>query len=226
MNEIIFLILIFLTILTTFSIYKMLDKRGYYFSLVIMNLLGLILSFKVATISKINVNLNIIPVIAVFTIIYVFITKYGYKENKNIILISLYSNMSTSLLIATMNYFVPAITETISINMQGTFAYNYKILIVYPIIMAISQYIVIRLYKLMSELKKNISINVSLTYIITGLIPTMLFSILSYINILELKDSLFVGISTYIIGILVTLINLLIINYLINKKVQEWKILY
>ena len=149
MSEIIFLILIFLTILTTFSIYKMLDKRGYYFSLVIMNLLGLILSFKVATISKINVNLNIIPVIAVFTIIYVFITKYGYKENKNIILISLYSNISTSLLIATMNYFVPAITETISINMQGTFAYNYKILIVYPIIMAISQYIVIRLYKLM-----------------------------------------------------------------------------
>ena len=63
MSEIIFLILIFLTILTTFSIYKMLDKRGYYFSLVIMNLLGLILSFKVATISKINVNLNIIPVI-------------------------------------------------------------------------------------------------------------------------------------------------------------------
>ena len=131
MSEIIFLILIFLTILTTFSIYKMLDKRGYYFSLVIMNLLGLVLSFKVATISKINVNLNIIPIIAVFTIIYIFITKYGYKESKNLILISLYSNISTSLLIATMNYFVPAITETISINMQGTFAYNYKILIAY-----------------------------------------------------------------------------------------------
>ena len=116
----------------------MLDKRGLYFSLVIMNLLGLVLSFKISQILTININIGIIPIIAALSIIYIFITKYGYKETKNLLLVSLYSNIAMSVLLIIMNYFIPAITETVSINMQGTFEYNYKILIVYPLIASLS----------------------------------------------------------------------------------------
>lgn len=219
MEEIITIVLILLTMLVTFCLFKMLDKRGLYFSLVIMNLLGLVLSFKISQILTINMNIGIIPMIATLSIIYIFIIKYGYKETKNLLLVSLYSNIAMSVLLIIMNYFIPAITETVSINMQGTFEYNYKILIVYPLIMLLGQYTVTKLYKLISSLQRNTSICITLTYIIIGLIYTIVFYLLAYINILAISYSIFLGISTYIIGIPITLINLLLINYSTKKKV-------
>lgn len=219
MEEVILIVLILLTMLTTFCLYKMMDKRGFYFGIVIMNLLAFVLSFKISYIFKMNVNLGIIPFIASLTIIYIFITKYGSKENKNLILISLYSNIAVSLLIAIMNYFVPAITETISINMQGTFEYNFKILIAYPIIMAISQILTIKLFNLIQMIQNNLSIGIALTYIIVGLFYTVIYHVIIYINILEINYSLFLGISTYIIGLVITILNILLANFMVKKKV-------
>ena len=219
MSEIILIVLIILTMTITYCLYQLLDKRGLYFSLVIMNLVAFVLSFKITYLFKININIGLVPLIASLSIIYIFITKYGYKETKNLILISLYSNITAGILLIIMNYFLPAITETISINMQGTFEYNYKILIAYPIIISLSQYTVIKLYKLITSLNSNTSICVMLTYIITGLLYTIVFYILSYIGTINISNSLFIGISSYIMGIPITIINLLLINYITNKKV-------
>lgn len=219
MSEIILIVLIILTMTITYCLYQLLDKRGLYFSLVIMNLVAFVLSFKIIYLFKININIGLVPLIASLSIIYIFITKYGYKETKNLILISLYSNITAGIMLIIMNYFIPAITETISINMQGTFEYNYKILIAYPIIITLSQYTVIKLYKLITSLNSNISICVMLTYIITGLLYTIVFYILSYIGTINISNSLFIGISSYIIGVPITIINLLLINYITNKKV-------
>lgn len=224
MEEIIFLVLILLTILTTFCLYKILDKRGLYFSLIILNLLSFVLSFKITTFFKLNVNLGIVPLIGALAVIYIFIIKYDYKEIKNIIAITLYSNITTSLLLITMNYFLPAITETISINMQGVFEYNYKILITYPLIIAISQYITIKLFKIIKDLQSNLYLDIILTYIITALIYTIVISILSYIKIIDILSSIYVGLSTYIIGLIIMLINSVFINYFTNRKVTKWEI--
>lgn len=224
MEEIIVIILILLTMLTIFCLYKMLDKRGLYFSLIITNLIAFVLSFKITTVFKMNINIGIVPLIASLSIIYIFITKYGYKETKNLIKITLYSNVTTSLLITTMNYFIPAITETISINMEGTFAYNYKILIVYPIIITISQIIVINLYKIIKQIIDNISICIILTYIITGLFYTVIFCIFAYLKTIDIKYSIYIGISSFIIGLAITIINTSLVSYLTNKKVKRWEI--
>lgn len=224
MSEIILIVLIILTMTITYCLYQLLDKRGLYFSLVIMNLVAFVLSFKITYLFKININIGLVPLIASLSIIYIFITKYGYKETKNLILISIYSNITAGIMLIIMNYFLPAITETISINMQGTFEYNYKILIAYPIIISLSQYTVIKLYKLITSLNSNTSICVMLTYIITGLLYTIVFYILSYIGTINISNSLFIGISSYIMGIPITIINLLLINYITNKKVIKWEI--
>lgn len=226
MEEIITVILILLTLLTIYCLYKMLDKRGLYFSLVIMDLISFVLSFKISYIFKMNINLGIIPLIASFTIIYIFLTKYNAKETKNLFLITLYSNIIASILLTFMNFFVPAITETISINMQGTFEYNYKILIAYPIIVFLSQYVTSKLYNLLMQIQDNTSIAITLTYIITGLLYTVILYALIYINILEIKYSLFLGLSSYILGLAITIINIIFINNLKSKKVLKWEIFY
>lgn len=221
MEEIITIILILLTLLTIYCLYKMLDKRGLYFSLVIMDLISFVLSFKISYIFKMNINLGIIPLIASFTIIYIFLTKYSAKETKNLLLITLYSNIIASILLTIMNFFIPAITETISINMQGTFEYNYKILIVYPIIVFLSQYVTSKLYNLLMQIQDNTSIGITLTYIITGLLYTLILYALVYINILEIKYSLFLGLSSYILGLAITIINIIFIYNLRSKKVLK-----
>ena len=221
MEEIITLILVLLTLLTIYCLYKMLDKRGLYFGLVIMNLIAFVLSFKISYIFKMNINIGIIPLIASFTIIYLFLTKYNSKETKNLLLISLYSNITVSLLLAVMNFFIPAIEETISINMKGTFEYNYKILISYPIIIFLSQLATAKLFDLLRQLQDNTSISIALTYIITGLIYTVLLYLISYFDMLEIQYTLFLGISTYILGLAITLINIGFIYLLNHKKVLK-----
>lgn len=224
MEEIITIILVLLPLLTIICLHKILDKRGLYFGLVIMDLVAFVMSFKISYIFKMNINIGIIPLISTFTIIYVFLTKYNSKETKNLLMISLYANITVSLLLAVMNYFIPAITETISINMQGTFQYNYKILIAYPIIVLISQLATAKLYGLLRILQDNIMISMVLTYIITGLIYTVILYLLVYINILEIKYSLFLAISTYILGLVITLVHTFFVNVIITKKVIKWEI--
>ena len=219
MEEIITIILVLLTLLIIFCLYKMLDKRGLYFGLVMLNLVSFVLSFKISYIFKMNINVGIIPLITTFTIIYIFLTKYNVKETKNLLLITLCSNVTAALLLALMNYFIPAITETISINMLGTFKYNYKILISYPVIVLISQLATIKLFELLRQLQDNISVSIILTYIITGLLYTVLSYVLAYINILEMRYTLFLGISTYILGIAITIINIIFVNIINKKKV-------
>lgn len=219
MEETIVLVFTLLLLLTTFCLYKMLDKRGLYFSLVIFNLISFVLSFKISNIFKMNINVGIIPLIGVITVFFLFTKKYGEKEKKNLLKITAYSNISVAILLAIMNFFEPAITETISINMQGTFEYNYKILISFPIIAIISEYISIKLFNLVNQIQSSLIVSGILTYIITGLVYTVIFYLVAYIEILEIKYSLFLGISTYILGLVLIILNIVILNFLFKKKV-------
>lgn len=222
MNSIIIvLLLILVSLLLIYSMYKIYDKRGLYFSLVIMNIMSFILSFKIIKIFSLNINLGLIPMISIFTIIYIIITKYSIKDKKNILSLSLYTNIITSILILITNYFIPTVSETISISIKGTFEYNYKILIIYPIIILLSQYIIIKLFNYLKELQSNIIINITLTYITTGLVYTLVFYLIAYINLIDIKNTIFMGVSSFLIGIIITLLNTLIIDLIFKKKVKK-----
>ena len=226
MGEIIVLMLIVLSLLMIYCLYKIFDIRGLYFSIILLDLIAFVLSFKISYIFKMNINLGIIPLIASFSILYILIIKGKTKDIKNIYKLTLYSNVSISLLLIVMNYFIPAITETVSINMQGTFEYNYKILIIYPFMVLLSQYTITKLYSLVNQVQPKISLNIILTYIITAVFYTIIFYMLCYIGNIELKYSLFLGISTYIIGLIITLINIYFVKYMTSnsKKVIRWEI--
>ena len=222
MNSIIIvLLLILVSLLLIYSMYKTYDKRGLYFSLVIMNIMSFILSFKIIKIFSLNINLGLIPMISIFTIIYIIITKYSIKDKKTILSLSLYTNIITSILILITNYFIPTVSETISISIKGTFEYNYKILILYPIIILLSQYIIIKLFNYLKELQSNIIINITLTYITTGLVYTLVFYLIAYINLIDIKNTIFMGVSSFLIGIIITLLNTLIIDLIFKKKVKK-----
>ena len=227
MNEIYYLILLIIGMALIYYHHKFYLKRGLYFALVLLNIMTFILSFKIAYIFKMNINIGILPFILTLTVIYAYIIKYGIKDIKNIMQISLYTNISIALFLIVMNYYIPAITETISINMTGSFEYNYKLLITYPIIMYISQYLVIKLYSFVSKIQDNIIISTILTYILTALLYTVIFYIIGYIKIMPIKDSIFLGITTYIMGLIISLISSIFLKLTLgSKKVKKWEILF
>ena len=222
MTEFILIMIFLINTLLIYFLYKTLEKRGLYFAVVILSILSFIMSFKITSVFKMNINLGIVPLVSLLSIYYIYLIKYSKKDIKQMIIISLVTNIITALLITTLNYYIPAITETISINIEGTFKYHYKILIIYPLIILFSEYLIIKFYTFITELQNNIIISVILSYIITGLIYTVIFSVLGYINIFDFKSSIFLGITTYIIGLLITLISALFINYIMgSKKVRK-----
>ena len=221
MEETILLIVILLSLLCIFGFYKLLNKTGLYYAMIILNLIGYILSFKITSVLRTNVNLGIIPLIAAYTCLYLFLIKYGNKEMKKIYTMTLYSNIIFGVLIFIINYYIPALTEIISLNIKETFINNYKILILYPFIVLIGQYVINKIYGYVTLVQNSIFLSIMLTYIISAVIYIIIFYVLGYINIMNFRNSLYLGITTYIIGIVVTIINIAFIYVLTRKKVKK-----
>ena len=99
MNEATLVILILLSIIITFCLYRMLDKRGLYFLIILFSIISFVLSFKVAYVLKMNINASIIPLCALLSVLFLFISKYGILEKKNILLLTFYSNIIIALLL-------------------------------------------------------------------------------------------------------------------------------
>ena len=221
MQELIIILLILLSCGIIYCFDKLFDKQGLCYSIVLLNIVSFVLMFKIGYILKTNINLGIIPLLASFAVIYIFITRYGTKEIKELEILSLYSNVTFAILLTILNFCIPALTETISINLEATFITNYKILIAYPIMIFGSQYAITKLYSLITKIQPNIFLSVILNYIITSLIYTIIFPLIVYINLLSFKNSLFVAISTYIFGLIENLLITVFIYFMTKKKVKK-----
>ncbi len=84
--------------------------------------------------------------------------------------------------------------------------------------MLLSEILVTKLYVFVSSVQNNKMIVILLTYIITAILYTIIFYVVAYIKILPIKTSIFIGISTYIVGLVITTINIGFIYYLIKSK--------
>ena len=222
MEEIILLVLIALSLFITYALYKILDKQGLYYSLIMLDLLAYILTFKITTVLKMNINIGIVPLISSFTCLYLILIKYGNKNIKNIFKITFLSNVVFGLLLTTTNYFFPSLTDTISKSIEETFITNYKLLILFPIVVFSGQYVINKIYGYVTDVQNNIFLATMLSYIISAIIYIIFYYLIGYINILTIRDSLYLGVTTYITGIIVTIINIAFIYSLNRKKAKKW----
>ena len=79
-----------------------------------------------------------------------------------------------------------------------------------------------KLYQFIRKLQDNIYINIVLTYIITGLIYTVIFQIFGYLNVIKIYNSIYIGLTSYLFGLIITIIQLFTINLVLKqKKVRE-----
>lgn len=222
MNEIIFVVILIISLLSIYCLYKIFDKPGLYYSLIIFIETAIISSFKIMKIFNFNLNINIILLVSIMTIVYILLTKYNVKETKNIIRISSITIIFSTLILLILSYYIPSINDTIAINIKSTFIHNYKVLISLPLTLLGGIISTIKLYQFINKLQDNIYINIILTYIITGLIYTVIFQIFGYLNIIDIYNSIFIGLTSYLFGLIITITQLSVINLILNqKKVRE-----
>mgnify|MGYP004672269755 FL=1 len=222
MNEIILTVILIISLMSIYCLYKIFDKMGLYYSLIIFIETAIITSFKIMKIFNFNLNINILFLVCIMTIIYIILAKYNTKELNNVIKISCITTIFSALIVLLLGYYIPSINSTIAINIKSTFIYNYKVLIALPITLLGGIIATTKLYQFIRKLQDNIYINIVLTYIITGLIYTVIFQIFGYLNVIKIYNSIYIGLTSYLFGLIITIIQLFTINLVLKqKKVRE-----
>ena len=219
MNILIYLSILIILILFLFLISKLLGNLGLIMTTIMTSIIALITSFKYITLTTIDINSSVILYITMYTSLYLLLENTTEKETKKIVVLNFLINIFTAFFLFLMSYHTQALTDSISINMKNVFIENYRILITYPISTFFSSILLILLYQKIKKLYDLPFITTVTTYLVVGLINALIFYLGSYYNIFTLKVIIELSLSTYMIGLIITVIYSLILPKLSKMKV-------
>lgn len=219
MNILIYLSIIIILILFLFLISKLLGNLGLIMSTIMTGVLALITSFKYTTLTTIDINSSVVLYITMYTSLYLLLENTTEKETKKIVVLNFLINIFTAFFLFLMSYHTQALTDSISINMKNVFIENYRILIIYPVSTFFSSILLILLYQKIKKLYDLPFITTVTTYLVVGLVNALTFYLGSYYNIFTLKVIIELSLSTYMIGLIITVIYSLVLPKLSKMKV-------
>ena len=219
MNILIYLSIIIILILFLFLISKLLGNLGLIMTTIMTGVLALITSFKYTTLTTIDINSSVVLYITMYTSLYLLLENTTEKETKKIVVLNFLINIFTAFFLFLMSYHTQALTDSISINMKNVFIENYRILITYPVSTFFSSILLILLYQKIKKLYDLPFITTVTTYLVVGLVNALTFYLGSYYNIFTLKVIIELSLSTYMIGLIITVIYSLILPKLSKMKV-------
>ena len=219
MNILIYLSIIIILILFLFLISKLLGNLGLIMSTIMTGVLALITSFKYTTLTTIDINSSLVLYITMYTSLYLLLENTTEKETKKIVVLNFLINIFTAFFLFLMSYHTQALTDSISINMKNVFIENYRILITYPVSTFFSSILLILLYQKIKKLYDLPFITTVTTYLVVGLVNALTFYLGSYYNIFTLKVIIELSLSTYMIGLIITVIYSLVLPKLSKMKV-------
>ena len=218
MSEIIFLIITIISMITIPLAYNYLDKKGLYIMLIIMTIVSYLLSFKVLNIWGLSVNANVITTISILEIVYLLIEKETKKNHYNYLFLTIFCLIATAFAILTTSSYIPSINDTLSTNMKGLFIDNYQILIIFPLLLIITEIISHPIYLTLNQIYQNKIISINLIYMVLGLLNSLIFSFIAYASDPSFLSKLNIALATYFIGLIISILYTPIFNYLTSKK--------
>lgn len=219
MNILIYLSILIILIIFLFLISKLLGNLGLIVTTIMTSVLALITSFKYITLTTIDINSSVILYITMYTSLYLLLENTTEKETKKIVVLNFLINIFTAFFLFLMSYHTQSLTDSISINMKNVFIGNYRILITYPISTFLSSILLILFYQKIKKLYDLPFITTVTTYLVIGLLNNLIFYLGSYYNIFTLKIIIELSLSTYMIGLIITVIYSLILPKLSKMKV-------
>lgn len=227
MNLLIFILLIVLSIFFMYISLYMLDKKNYRYIYLIYSILGYLMSFKIIKLASINLNANIVIETLFLTLTYLIIEKTTKEEFIKIVKNIFKYNLLVGVLLLFGSLYIPVVTDVVSINIKYMIIDNYKILLIYPILLAILQLLTYLVYNSIKELKLNIQNNIIISSLTILMVDSVIFNLFAYLFKIKLSNIILLILSNYLIKILLTAIYSYIISKQIdNKKVKIWTYFY
>lgn len=227
MNLLIFILLIVLSIFFMYISLYMLDKKNYRYIYLIYSILGYLMSFKIIKLLSINLSANIVIETLFLTLTYLIIEKTTKEEFIKIVKNIFKYNLLVGVLLLFGSLYIPVVTDVVSINIKYMIIDNYKILLIYPILLSILQLLTYLVYNSIKELKLNIQNNIIISSLTILMVDSVIFNLFAYLFKIKLSNIILLILSNYLIKILLTTIYSYIISKQIdNKKVKIWIYFY
>ena len=151
--------------------------------------------------------------------IYLLLETTDKKETRKVANLTFILNVFIAIMLYIMTYHTQALTDTISINMKNVFLNNSNILIVYPLTTLLSHHLLVLVYEKIQKIYDNHFIKTVTIYLLIGIIEGLVYTFLSYRQILNTKTMILIILSTYMIRLIITIIYSLFLTLLAKKKV-------
>ena len=185
------------------------------------------MSFKIIKLASINLSANIVIETLFLTLTYLIIEKTTKEEFIKIVKNIFKYNLLVGVLLLFGSLYIPVVTDVVSINIKYMIIDNYKILLIYPILLAILQLLTYLVYNSIKELKLNIQNNIIISSLTILMVDSVIFNLFAYLFKIKLSNIILLILSNYLIKILLTTIYSYIISKQIdNKKVKIWTYFY
>lgn len=220
MNLLIFILLIVLSIFFMYISLYMLDKKNYRYIYLIYSILGYLMSFKIIKLASINLSANIVIETLFLTLTYLIIEKTTKEEFIKIVKNIFKYNLLVGVLLLFGSLYIPVVTDVVSINIKYMIIDNYKILLIYPILLAILQLLTYLVYNSIKELKLNIQNNIIISSLTILMVDSVIFNLFAYLFKIKLSNIILLILSNYLIKILLTAIY----SYIISKQIDNKKV--
>ncbi|MDO5569826.1 MAG: VUT family protein [bacterium] len=216
MNELLFFISFVICAFTLFFCYKFLGKRGLYGYIALASMLGFITSFRIAPISKFNTLISIPIYISIFIAIYVLIE----KENKKAVYTGVNLAFATSVLFAglllILIYYVPLVTNILSIDITTVFQERLRLVAIYPIVLYGSLSASVYFYNLLKRNYKSMFISAILTCVLIQLLDTLVLVGVGYVAIMTSKELVQLIMVSYAFKLMISILYIPVL-YMTNR---------
>ena len=218
MNVLIYFCILIVVTLMIYFMHKLLSIQGLTITLLTMNIISFILSFKLLKFSNINLISNSITYISMFTIIYLMLEKTNNKEVIKIINTNFIINIFIAIMLYLTSYYTQTLNDTVGINMTNVFIKNYRVLLAYPIATALSSHLIVLMYNKIKNLYDNMFISTTTTYLAIGLVDIIVYVLIAYLNVYQVKILIQIALSTYMVRLILTVIHSIFLILITTKK--------
>ena len=221
MNILMLIVLFLMCIFSMILLYNLFDILGLKILFIINIILMFIMSFKNIELINLNITLYSLFTINFNALLIIFFYKIKFKELKNNLKQILIIIVLITVEIIFVFMYQQSVADTNTSNIINILLYNYKIVIVFPIILLMTVYGTIKCYKFIIKIENNTFINYAITSIVIGIIDTLLYTIIININVLNINDILKLALSNYLIRIVLSMAYVPVVIYILKRKREQ-----
>lgn len=182
MNELLFITTILICISGILIFYKLFGHDGIYLWISIATILAFLASFKTMPLYNFDINCAFPFINSIYISMFILIEKYEKKDTKKVVYVSTFVSLITIIYLLLTYLYTPSIYDNTSVYITKLIDNNIINLIAFPIILGISEYLIIIIYKKVKEIYDETFVKVCLTTIAISLIDIFIYLFIIYIN--------------------------------------------